>query len=217
MERASSAAISKPKIVPVVLFSTIPLKLLSADSSKIEERNGKVNTRHNRKRPYEHDEADNECSLSNERTSCSNCNKQTNNQSSFVSSTSGGGGDSGKKKEAKTAISSMIQSPMLILPIVTSAPNKSTQVNVFCSQQQQQQKQQQLHHPVVYFAAKKAVDESNGCNGGSNALCGVREISCSFQHTNYNFLSRRRLLTLFLALLPSLLLCRFLVLHPFST
>lgn len=195
MERASSAAISKPKFLPVVLLSTIPLKLLRAGSSSsgncgIEERNGKVNTRHNRKRPYERDEADNERSLSIERTSCSNCNKQTNNQSSVVSSTSSGGGGDCRKKQA--AISSMIQSPMLILPIVTSATNKSsTQVNVFCSQQQQ--KQQQLHHPAVYFAAKKAADESNGCNGGNaTSLCGVREISCSFKHTNYNFLPRRR-------------------------
>lgn len=161
MERASSTVISKPnqKILPVVLLSSIPLKLLSSGK---EKRHGKVNIRLNRTQPYD----DNQRSLS-ERTSCSNCNKQTNNQSSSISST------------IQQAVSSMIQSPMLILPIVSAATTKSgisqakIHSNVYCNHQQQ------LHQPV-YFAAKKA-DELN--------ICRVREISCSFKHTNYNFFS----------------------------
>lgn len=168
MERASSTVTSKPKILPVVLLSSIPLKLFSSGK---EKRYGKVNIRLNRTQPYE---ADNQRSLS-ERTSCSNCNKQTNNQSSSISSTI-------------QAVSSMIQSPMLILPIVSAATTKSAisqakiHSNVYCNHQHQQQ--QQLHQPV-YFAAKK-VDELN-IGGNNGTVCRVREISCSFKHTNYNF------------------------------
>lgn len=168
MERASSTVTSKPKILPVVLLSSIPLKLFSSGK---EKRYGKLNIRLNRTQPYE---ADNQRSLS-ERTSCSNCNKQTNNQSSSISSTI-------------QAVSSMIQSPMLILPIVSAATTKSAisqakiHSNVYCNHQHQQQ--QQLHQPV-YFAAKK-VDELN-IGGNNGTVCRVREISCSFKHTNYNF------------------------------
>lgn len=168
MERASSTVTSKPKILPVVLLSSIPLKLFGSGK---EKRYGKVNIRLNRTQPYE---ADNQRSLS-ERTSCSNCNKQTNNQSSSISSTI-------------QAVSSMIQSPMLILPIVSAATTKSAisqakiHSNVYCNHQHQQQ--QQLHQPV-YFAAKK-VDELN-IGGNNGTVCRVREISCSFKHTNYNF------------------------------
>lgn len=183
MEKASSTVISKPNILPVVLVSSIPLKFLSSGK---EKSHGKVNIRLNRTQPYV---ADNQRS-SSERTPCS-CNKQTNNQS--ISSTI-------------QAVSSMIQSPMLILPIVSAATTKSASSqakilsNVYCNHQQQ------LHQPV-YFAAKK-VDELNG--GGNGTVCRVREISCSFKHTNYNFF----LLATHHGTASS---CHWCVLHPFST
>jgi hypothetical protein len=145
MERASTAVISKPKILPVVLLSSIPLRLVSGGGGR-EER--KINLRQNRTQPYT---SDNQRSLSERSTACSNCNKQTNNQSS--------------SSKGSETLAGMIQSPMFILPIVSS---KSTKIhsNVYGNQQQ--------HHQPVYYAAKKA-DESNG---GS---CRVREISCSFR------------------------------------
>lgn len=142
MERASSAVISKPKILPVVLLSSIPLRLVSGGGGGREER--KINLRQ-RTQPYTND---NQRSLSERSTACSNCNKQTSNQS----------------KDSET-LAGMIQSPMLILPIVSS---KSTKLHSTLYGNQQQ------HHQPVYYAAKKA-DESNG---GS---CRVREISCSFR------------------------------------
>lgn len=184
---SSSAVISKPKILPVVLLSSIPLKLLK------NERIGKVNIRQNhRTQPYS---TDNQRSL-NERTSCSNCNKQTNNQSSSTSIADENRGTS--LSSSIQTVSSMIQSPMLILPIVTATTsNKSAssqakiRSNVYCNHQQQL-----LHQQPVFFAsstaaiAKKKANESNGCyNSSSNVLCRVREIPCSFKYTNYNFFS----------------------------
>lgn len=151
MERASSAAvISKPKILPVVLLSSIPLRLVSGGGGGKEER--KTNTRQNRTQPYPTFENDNQRSLSGRSTSCSNCNKQANNQ--FSSSSKG-----------SEALAGMIQSPMFILPIVSA---KATKIhsNVYGNQQH--------HHQPVYYAAKKA-DEANGSS------CRVREISCSLR------------------------------------
>lgn len=168
MEKASSAVISKPKILPVVLLSSIPLRLVKGGR---EER--KINLRQNRTQPYTND---NQRSLSERSTACSNCNKQTNNQSS---------------SKGSETLAGMIQSPMLILPIVSSKIHS----NVYGNQQQ--------HHQPVYYTAKKAVDESN------SGSCRVREISCSFfvlKYTNYNFF------ILFCCLVCALSL--FLVLHP---
>lgn len=139
MEKASSAVISKPKILPVVLLSSIPLRLVKGGREKI-------NLRQNRTQPYTND---NQRSLSERSTACSNCNKQTNNQSS--------------SSKGSETLAGMIQSPMLILPIVSSKIHS----NFYGNQQQ--------HHQPVYYTAKKAADESNG---GS---CRVREISCSFR------------------------------------
>lgn len=153
MDRASSAVNSKPKILPVVLLSSIPLRLVSGGGGGKEER--KTNTRQqNRTQPYTAIENDNQRSLSERSTSCSNCNKQTGNQSS-----SRGSG----------TLADMFQSPMLILPIVsTKSAISKFHSSVYGSQQQ--------HHQPVYYAAKKA-DEANG---GSSS-CRVREISCSFR------------------------------------
>lgn len=153
MERASSAVISKPKILPVVLLSSIPLRLVNGGGK--EER--KINIRQNRTQPYEND---NHRSLSERGTACSNCNKQTSNQSS--------------SSKGSETLAGMFQSPMFILPIVSTKSAISQakiHSNVYGSQ----------HHQPVFYSAKKADESSNGSS------CRVREISCSFKHTNYNF------------------------------
>lgn len=180
MERASSAVNLKPKILPIVLLSSIPIRLVNGAGGK-EER--KKNIRQNRTQPYTTIVNDNQRSLSERNTSCSNCNKQTNNQSS--------------SSKGSNTLAGMLQSPMLILPILSTKSAISQakiHSNVYCNQQQ--------HHKTVYYSAAKKEEESNG---GS---CRVREISCSFWAHKLYFFS-------LLLLVCSLSL--FLVLHPFST
>jgi hypothetical protein len=103
----ATSSSSKSKILPVVLLSTIPLNLWNGKDGS------KVNTsRNHRTQPYE-------------RTSCSNCNKQTGNQQTTTSCESASSASSSVFSSA-IKVSSMFQSPMLILPIVPAKTNSSS-------------------------------------------------------------------------------------------
>lgn len=156
MESAAATSSQKSKILPVVLLSTIPLNLWNG---KNDRGNSKANIKNYRTQPYS--------LLTSERTSCSNCNKHTGNQKTSTNCETTSSASSVFSSAIK--VSSMFQSPMLILPIVpaksssaaastASSVSKALPNIIYNNQQQQYQQQQPLS---VYHHAKRVADETN--------------------------------------------------------
>ena len=113
MEKASSES----KALPLVLLSSVPIKLVK--SGRKEEKNifMRQQNRTQPYPPYPTVDIDKQQSLSERSTSCSNCNKQSTSSSSLKGS---------------ALLRSMIKSPIFILPIVTT---KIPQ-NIYCKEKQ---------------------------------------------------------------------------------
>lgn len=128
---STTTSSTKSKILPVVLLSAIPLNLWNGKE--------KVNIK-NRTQPYE-------------RTSCTNCNRQTSNQQSTSTRTTQASTETSYSSAIK--VSSMFQSPMLILPILpttNAAVQAKSLPNIFSNQQP---------FSTIYHAKKMVADETS--------------------------------------------------------
>ena len=137
---STTSSSPKSKILPVVLLSAFPLNLWNGKE--------KVNIK-KRTQPYE-------------RTSCTNCNKQTSNQQPTNIGTTNSVPSSTTKTETSFSsaikVSSMFQSPMFILPILptkTAAVQAKSLPNIYNNQHQQQP------FSTIYHAKKVGADETS--------------------------------------------------------
>jgi hypothetical protein len=135
---STTSSSPKSKILPVVLLSAFPLNLWNGKE--------KVNIK-KRTQPYE-------------RTSCTNCNKQTSNQQPTNTGTTRVPSSTTETSfSSAIKVSSMFQSPMLILPILptkTAAVQAKSLPNIYNNQQQQQQP-----FSTIYHAKKVVADETS--------------------------------------------------------
>lgn len=134
---STTSSSPKSKILPVVLLSAFPLNLWNGKE--------KVNIK-KRTQPYE-------------RTSCTNCNKQTSNQQPMNTETTLPSSTTKAETSFSSAIkvSSMFQSPMLILPILptkTAAVQAKSLPNIYNNQQQQP-------FSTIYHAKKVEANETS--------------------------------------------------------
>lgn len=135
---STTSSSPKSKILPVVLLSAFPLNLWNGKE--------KVNIK-KRTQPYE-------------RTSCTNCNKQTSNQQPMNTGTNIVPSSTTKTETSFSSaikVSSMFQSPMLILPILptkTAAVQAKSLPNIYNNQQQQP-------FSTIYHAKKVLADETS--------------------------------------------------------
>lgn len=120
----TSSSSSKSKILPVVLLSAIPLNLWNGKE--------KVNIK-KRTQPYE-------------RTSCTNCNKQTSNQQSLSAEKAVASTTTDTILSSAIKVSSMFQSPMFVLPILPTKTAVQTKSLPNISNNQQQQLFSTIYH-----------------------------------------------------------------------
>lgn len=152
----STTSSAKSKILPVVLLSAIPLNLWNGKE--------KVNIK-KRTQPYE-------------RTSCTNCNKQTGNQQS--TNTIVASSEQTSNYSSAIKVSNMFQSPMFILPILSTksaAMQAKSLPNIFNNQQQQLS--------TIYHAKKMVADESNRVRGSFISLHYDLKVSVSSDTQQY--------------------------------
>lgn len=133
---STTSSSPKSKILPVVLLSAFPLNLWNGKE--------KVNIK-KRTQPYE-------------RTSCTNCNKQTSNQQPTNTGTTRVPSSTTESSfSSAIKVSSMFQSPMLILPILptkTAAVQAKSLPNIYNNQQQQP-------FSTIYHAKNVVADETS--------------------------------------------------------